>query len=101
MKDKIIRPTFKGNLGKLQEIAANLATESSRCWKEADERRRTAMSLLGAVDLMAQHEIMVLSAKAVAFREVAQEINDMLDGKKVNSLCAVNSVDNEKRLIIK
>ncbi len=76
------KPVFKGNLGKLQEIADSLIFESECCWREADAKRRTGMDMLGRIDVDAQHEVMVLSAKAIAYKQVAQAINILLEDKR-------------------
>lgn len=82
MSIKNSKPGFKGNLGRIQEIANELRGEAEACWREADEKRKLAMNLLGNVDSTIQHQVMVLSAKAVAYHEVSQAINKLLEGKE-------------------
>jgi len=77
-----IKPAFKGNFGKIQEISDSLIFESECCWREADEKRKTGMDMLGHIDVDIQHEVMVLSAKATAYKQVAQTIGILLDGKE-------------------
>lgn len=79
------KPVFKGNLGKLQEIADSLIFESEICWKEADIKRKTGMDMLGRIDVDAQHEVMVLSAKAIAYKQIAQVIIILLENKEKRS----------------
>lgn len=81
------KPVFKGNFGKLQEIADSLIQKSECCWREADAKRTTGMDMLGRIDVDAQHEVMILSAKAIAYKQVAQVIDMLLRGKEKRVAC--------------
>ncbi len=85
MKNKaepLFKGNFKGNLGKLQKIADSLIFESECCWREADAKRKTGMDMLGNIDINVQHEIMILSAKSIAYKQVAQMIDKLLENKE-------------------
>jgi hypothetical protein len=72
---------FKGNLGRVQDIAQDLDDEAYGCWQKANTLRDKAVDCLGNVNQSIVDEIRILSAKSIGLGRAAKSIKEILNRK--------------------
>lgn len=72
---------YKGNLGRVQEIAEKLEQDAETCWRRAGEMRELAIDCLGNINHDVVRDIQKLSAKSTGLGEAAREIREIINGK--------------------
>ena len=77
---------YKGNLGRVQEIADELHAEAERCWRRAGEMRDLAIDCLGNINPDVVRDIQKLSAKSAGLSEASKRICELVAGKNKEGL---------------